>query len=244
MNTTNYLALLGVALILAVTPGPDTLLTLQYSLRQRRAGVLAALGTTSGIFVWAALVAAGVATFLRNSPTAFHAFQVLGGSYLIFLGCRALSHHRPRGAEPRVPPSGLVESAAPDSGATASLSTAVAHRPLLTAPSAGASFLAGLLCCLSNPKTGLFFLALIPQFTPANAGPLFVIAVVGGTVAAVIGAYLMIVATAADTASAWLSRPSVDRVIVRVSGGVFIVLGLTTLAPVLTEMIDVLMAGR
>ncbi|MHA7241542.1 LysE family translocator [Arthrobacter sp. TMS1-12-1] len=248
MDMTNYLALLGVAVILAITPGPDTLLTLQYALRRPSAGLFAALGSASGIFVWAALVAAGIAAFLQDSPVAFHTLRVLGGAYLFYLGYRTLTTHaRDRGAHARTP----VTVAAVGVPQKPSTSTVTTDNPVSTltdtpvdglqtrgtAPTKWSAFTAGVLCCLTNPKTGLFFLALIPQFTPTDATPLYVVAVVGGTVAAVIGGYLAIIALGAHTAGTWLNRPTVTRWIHRISGVVFIVLGLMTTIPVITALL-------
>ncbi|MBG6216829.1 threonine/homoserine/homoserine lactone efflux protein [Arthrobacter sp. CAN_A6] len=241
MNTSNYLALLGVAFILAITPGPDTLLTLQYALRQRRSGLFAALGSASGIFVWAALVAAGVAAFLQDSPEAFHTLRLLGGAYLFYLGYRALTAHARSAMRTPVAAEVLVGAGASPPRALGVEGTAEAPsaviQPVSAARTGWSAFGAGVVCCLTNPKTGLFFLALIPQFTPANTNPLYVIAVVGGTVAAVIGGYLVIVALGAHTAGAWLNKPSVTRWIERISGMVFIALGLMTTIPVLTALI-------
>lgn len=246
MNASNYFALLGVAVVLAVTPGPDTLLTLQYALRQQRAGVLAALGTTTGIFVWATLVAAGVATFLQDSPGAFHALRVLGGTYLFYLGYRAfVTRHRAtartfsaRASVPVGAHVGTVENpgALGPTTPTDSPGDLKSKKPK-PSPAARSPFLAGLLCCLTNPKTGLFFLALIPQFTPTNAGALYVIVVVGGTVAAVIGAYLLLITAGARTASTWLNRPAVTTSIERISGAVFILLGIMTIVPVVPALL-------
>lgn len=76
---------------------------------------------------------------------------------------------------------------------------------------------------MTNPKTGLFFLALFPQFTPRDSGPLFVIAVLGGTVAAAILLYLLGLVLIVDAANRWLSNP-------RVTGWIELVSGLTLLA--------------
>lgn len=247
MTTASYLALLGVAVILAITPGPDTLLTLKYSLRRRRTGLLAALGSALGVFVWAALVAAGVATFFQDSPAAFHTLRVVGGLYLLYLGYRSLTiHPRSQTAAPGIrrvtagagtaTASSAVEAPSPSPAALPSLPESLVADSRVAATPAWKAFSSGILCCITNPKTGLFFLALIPQFTPAGSGPLYVIAVVGGTVSVVIGGYLVLVAFGAHTASIWLNRPAVTRWIERVSGAIFIVLGLLTITPVLASL--------
>ncbi|GAA3404604.1 amino acid transporter LysE [Pseudarthrobacter polychromogenes] len=247
VDTSNYLALLGVAVILAITPGPDTLLTLQYALRRRSAGIFVAVGSASGIFVWAGLVAAGVAAFLQDSPVAFHTLRVLGGAYLFYLGYRALTTHtRTRMAARKSVAAGSVAGAQGPRASTllavgpgdASADTPAGDlQPGGGIPTRWSAFGAGVLCCLTNPKTGLFFLALIPQFSPTGAGPLYVVAVVGGTVAAVIGSYLAVVALGAHTAGTWLNRPAVTQWIHCISGVVFIALGLTTSIPVVTALL-------
>jgi threonine/homoserine/homoserine lactone efflux protein len=243
VDTSNYLALLGVAVILAITPGPDTLLTLQYALRRRSAGMFVAVGSASGIFVWAGLVAAGVAAFLEDSPVAFHTLRVLGGAYLFYLGYRTLSTHtRARMAARKTVAAGSVAGAQGQRTSTLLAegpgdASAGDLQPGGGIPTRWSAFRAGVLCCLTNPKTGLFFLALIPQFTPTGAGPLYVVAVVGGTVAAVIGSYLAVVALGAHTAGTWLNRPAVTQWIHCISGLVFIALGLMTSIPVVTTLL-------
>lgn len=230
MDTSSYLALLGVAVVLALTPGPDTVLTLGYALRQRRAGMLAAAGSAVGVFAWAGLVAVGVAAFLDSSPAAFQALRILGGAYLFYLGYRAITAHAPTPAAAVPMTVGLARTA----GSTV---TAAPDRREPSEPRARSAFAAGLVCCLTNPKTGLFFLALLPQFTPPGAGALFVVVVMGGTVAATIGVYLLLVALAAHTAGTWLNRPTVARRIELTSGAVFVALGLMTTVPVLASWI-------
>ncbi|GAA1120374.1 LysE family translocator [Arthrobacter flavus] len=246
VTTSNYLALLGVAIVLALTPGPDTLLTLKYALRRRRAGFFSALGSAVGVFGWAALVAAGVATFFQDSPMAFNALRVVGGLYLFYLGYRSLTAH-PRTAVKETVKETIKEtvSAAVPLGAGTgpdpvdfSAGDSGPGNPSPHGHTAGwSAFSAGVLCCLTNPKTGLFFLALIPQFTPTDAGALYVIAVVGGTVSAVIGGYLMVVALGAHTAGVWLNRPTTTLWIERISGLVFVGLGLLTILPALSALV-------
>ena len=210
-----YLTFVGVAIILAVTPGPDTLLSLRFALVSRRAGTFAALGTTFGLFVWAALAALGLAALFEASDNAYYLVSLAGGSYLFWLGSRTALTARGRFRDAAVIAASGMQEAQPVSARSVRAITA---------------FGAGVMTCLTNPKTGLFFLALFPQFTPRDSGPLFIIAVLGGTVAAAILLYLLGLVLIVDAANRWLSNPRVTGWIELVSGltliglGVFMVL--------------------
>lgn len=86
---------------------------------------------------------------------------------------------------------------------------AAGRRPRRTITSFRGTFLIGLASCMTNPKVGLFFLALFPQFTPVGASPAFAIGVLGGTVAASMWLYLIGVVLLVDAANTWLSNPVV-----------------------------------
>lgn len=207
MTLGTYLAFAGVAVILAVTPGPDTLLSLRYALVSRRAGIFAALGTTFGLFIWAVLAALGLAALFEASDSAYYIVSLLGGSYLLWLGVRTSRTARSRFRDASVITASGIQQARPVSTKSVKATTA---------------FAAGVMTCMTNPKTGLFFLALFPQFTPRDAGPLFAIAVLGGTVAAAILLYLLGLVLIIDAANRWLSNP-------RVTGWIELISGLTLL---------------
>ena len=211
MTLSTYLAFLGVAVVLAVTPGPDTLLSLRYALVSRRAGAFAAAGSSSAMFVWAALAALGLAALFEASDIAYDVVSLLGGCYLLWLGARTSLTARGRFRNAKVIAAAGIQKAAP-----------VQHRT--TTPLA--AYFAGVATCMTNPKVGLFFLALFPQFTPAGAGPLFAVGVLGGTVAVVIWAYLLGLVLLVDAANRWLSNPRVTGWIELVSGLTLFGLGL------------------
>lgn len=226
MTLGTYLAFAGVAVILAVTPGPDTLLSLRYALVSRRAGTFAALGTTFGLFIWSVLAALGLAALFEASDSAYYIVSVLGGSYLIWLGARTSLTARGRFRDASVITASGVQQTQP-----ASTNSVKAH----------AAFAAGVMTCLTNPKTGLFFLALFPQFTPRDAGPLFVIAALGGTVAAAILIYLLGLVLIIDAANRWLSNPRVTGWIELVSGLTLLGLGLYMIATGLYGLVPLLL---
>ncbi len=135
-----FLAFLGVAVILIVTPGPDTALVTRNAFRGgARSASLTALGVSLGLLTWGAASAAGLAALLAASALAFTAVKTAGAIVLAVLGVRGLV-----AAVRRTAPA--AATATPASGRTMS------------------AFLQGLLGNLLNPKAGAIFLTVVPQF--------------------------------------------------------------------------------
>lgn len=134
------LVFVGVAALLTVTPGPDTMLVMRNVLaRGRRAGLLTTSGISAGIFVHATLSALGVSLILARSALAFEAVKLAGAGYLIVLGAQSLLRlRRPDAAT-------LPDGPAPAGGGSRSL-------------------VEGLLTNLLNPKVAIFYLSFLPQF--------------------------------------------------------------------------------
>lgn len=134
---------IAVALVLIVTPGPDTALVIRNALRAgARSASLSAVGVGIGSAVWATASVVGVAALLESSDVAFTTFKLAGAAYLVYLGLRSLaSTFRPA-------PAVATESA---------LATP-------TTMSARGSFLQGVLNNLLNPKAGAIFATVMPQF--------------------------------------------------------------------------------
>ena len=137
---TDLLAFTGVSATFIVTPGPDTALTVRNAVwRGRRSGLATAVGVAIGQLSWGMAVAAGFASLLREWPTAFTALRLTGAFYLAYLGTGALRDAW-RDRSPARPAVGRAPGGHP------------------------ASLLQGLMSNLSNPKMGVFFLTLLPQF--------------------------------------------------------------------------------
>ncbi|AZQ74069.1 LysE family translocator [Streptomyces luteoverticillatus] len=204
-------AILGFALfslLVAMAPGPDTLLVLRNCLRGgRRTGSATALGAAAGSLAWGVAAALGLAAALQRWDAAFTVVRLAGAVYLVFLGAQVLWAQRRSAA------AAAVE--VPDEGGQA--------------PGAGEAFRQGLLSCLLNPKVGVFFVAVVPQFLPEGGGSALGTTLLFGAVdAAVAGVWLLLVAAGATHLLGWLRRPRVHRNLERTTGGVLVALGVGT----------------
>lgn len=202
MTPAAFLAFCGLALLLALTPGPDSFLTLRYSLRGLRSGIAAGAGAAIGQLGWALLVGVGLAAIIEQSAEVYQVIKLIGGLYLVYLGIQAFRHRKDGGTDAASP---------------------------VAAGSARRAFLAGLVSNLTNPKVGLFFLAIVPQFLPEGASAFWMTMLLGATLTVIGGLYLMLLALVAAKANAWLNRPRVSRNLERISGGILAVLGIGTI---------------
>jgi threonine/homoserine/homoserine lactone efflux protein len=140
-------AFLGIAILVIVTPGPDTALTIRNTLGGgRRGGVGTALGVATGQAIWTVAASAGVTALLVASASAFAALRLAGAAYLGWLGAQALW------------------AACRDADATTHAATG---DPVARAPRV--AFRQGVLSNLGNPKMAVFFTSLLPQFAPSGA---------------------------------------------------------------------------
>jgi len=201
-------AFAGLCLVLSVTPGPDTFLVLRIALNRPSAGIAAAAGSAMGAIAWAALVGVGLAAILEQSAELFRWVKIAGGLYLLYLGVSSFIKSRK-----------AAKSAAAGEGA---------NEPL---PYSRLSALgAGALSTLLNPKVGLFYLAVVPQFIPHGGDTMGTSLILGVVVAVIAFAYLSMIAVVAFKAMRWLKRPKVSTVVERVSSGVIAGLGVGVVA--------------
>jgi threonine/homoserine/homoserine lactone efflux protein len=196
----HFLAFLGVSIVVIVTPGPDTALTVRNTaLGSRRTGLLTALGVATGQAVWTLAAAAGMAALLVASEPAFLAVKFAGAAYLVWLGVQSL-----RAALRRTDPPG-------------SHATAQSPRTMTTAT----AYRQGVVSDLGNPKMAAFFTSLLPQFDTSFAG----ILALGLVFCLITFAWLALYATAVAKAGEGLRRPRIRRTIDALTGAVLIGLG-------------------
>jgi threonine/homoserine/homoserine lactone efflux protein len=188
------------ALALLVVPGPSVLYIVTRSVEQgRRAGFVSVLGVHAGSLVHIAAAAVGLSALLVSSALAFTTVKYAGAVYLIWLGVRRWR-------------AGGSLFAGDDRGPTAA---------------AGKLFRQGFVVNLLNPKTALFFLALLPQFVDVGRGPVPAQILVLGVVFVVLGVTSDgMYAVLASTLGGWLRRSRrVARAEPLVTGSVYVGLG-------------------
>src|SRR2546427_3191526 len=137
MSDGNSLLLFMIATVtLNVTPGPDMLYVIARSVGQgRAAGIVSALGIAAGCCVHLLAVTFGLASLMKEVPTAYEIVKFTGAAYLIYLGVRTLTSRRQK-----------------------QIATSIREARLRTI------FTQGVITNVLNPKVALFFLAFLPQF--------------------------------------------------------------------------------
>jgi threonine/homoserine/homoserine lactone efflux protein len=198
-----FLAWLAVAIVLIITPGPDTALIIRNALRAgARSASLSAVGVGVGSAAWAAASVVGVAALLETSDVAFTVFKLAGAAYLVYLGLRTLARtfrSTPGEAQdsPAAAPAGMR-------GWTA--------------------FVQGVLNNLLNPKAGAIFATVMPQFIePGDSTNRIVLMVV--CYDAIVIAWLCAYAVVVSRAGRSSVGAGVTRALERVTGIVMVGLG-------------------
>lgn len=251
MTGAELITIAGAATVLAVTPGPETILTVRLSALRRKAGLIYSLGSATGMTVWMIAALTGISALLTTFPSALLILKVVGGLYLCLLGVLAARQAlrirtELRGTPPRGQVSEIV-AATDDLGEyeTTEVSAKVgaevgadSHTDAIAEPGGKKSwgqlrsvisYRRGLFSSLSNPKAGLFFLAVMPTLVPSSAAGvdyLLLITVVIGLMLA----YQILLAFIAGMAAAALQRRSTDFYIEAVSAAVLVVMGIAVIA--------------
>lgn len=203
---TSLLGFTLVAAVLTVSPGPDFAVVLRTAVGSgRRAALWSAVGISTGCFLWGSAGAAGLTALLSASRPLYDALRIAGALYLVWLGVRAL-----RGARRATAPLAASPVEAP------------ARAPLLSPP---AAFRTGLLTNVLNPKVGVVYMSLLPQFIPDGA-PVAATTMLLVTVHAALSIlWLGTIALAVHRARALLWRPRVRRRIDQATGCALLALG-------------------
>ncbi|MFI2780751.1 LysE family translocator [Streptomyces sp. ALB3] len=144
VSTDRLLAFAAMSFLLIVIPGPSVLFVVGRALAQgRRAALTTVVGNTLGSYVLIVAVGLGIGSVVERSVLVFTVLKLAGAAYLVYLGVKAW---RERGS---------LHASFTDGG--------TAHGGLRT-------FWEGFAVGVSNPKTIVFFAAVLPQFVDRSQG--------------------------------------------------------------------------
>ena len=130
-----------------LSPGPDFALVVQNTSRYgRQIGLFIALGLSFGILLHSVFSLLGISYLIQQHPLLFLLLQILGGSYLLYLGWGALK------ASWKNRNVGKTQS--------------VSEQPQLS--SKRRAFSQGLATSILNPKALVFFVSLMSSLVPAT----------------------------------------------------------------------------
>jgi len=208
----NYLGFILAAILLNLTPGTDSMYIITRSISQgQTAGFYSVLGITSGILVHTLLAALGLSVLLANSPIAFMIVKYIGASYLCYLGFKMLTSKNSNS---------ITNHLSKDQDVTSQ-----------KAVDGWQIYKQGVLTNTFNPKVALFFLAFFPQFIDASyAYGILSFLMLGLTFATTGFIWCLCLALLAARFSTRLrENPSIETTLNRISGMVFVGLGIKLL---------------
>ncbi|MFB6109172.1 MAG: LysE family translocator [Haloplanus sp.] len=186
-------AFVPAAVAVVLVPGPDTMYAVSQSLgRGRRAGLVAGVGTATGVLVHTTVAVLGLAALLQTSVVAYSLVKYAGAAYLVYLGVQSF-----RGDE----------------------TFAVRPADVADDHSLVDSYRTALVVNVSNPKVAVFVLAFFPQFVSPSANATVQMSMLGVLYAGLSLCYLAGVAWFAGRVRRHLLESATHRRLVRYLGG-------------------------
>lgn len=204
MSVDMLLAFSLACLLLSLSPGPSNLYIMARALSQGTpAGIVAAAGLGVGSLIFVLLSVVGLASLISVSPTLYTGLKLMGAVYLCYLGVMHWRHH----ARYQTP------------------EQKTRHDSL------GKIFRQSITVELTNPKSALFFVAFLPQFTqPSTVSIAWQLTILGMIYALIAFACDLMVASLAGKLSAWLQgSPRFQLRMDQTSSAILCLLGLAIL---------------
>lgn len=206
MDAVDFGLFLLTAAVLALAPGPSTLLVLSHALSgDARRPLSLMIGALLGNLLLIAMTVFGLSAVILASQTGFTLLRWIGAAYLIWLG---ITYWR------------SLEGMPPGFPNQARSHGALRCRALMTQ---------AFLTSVTNPKGLLFYFALLPQFAPAGSSSQFIL--LGGSYLTVFMLALALYALAGQRLAALIVNPRIQLWKNRLTGSLLIGAGLLLLRP-------------
>ena len=193
-------------ILIILAPGPSVLFTIARAIAWGRlAAIATVIGNAAGMFLVSVLVALGIGPLLQRSEILYNGIQWAGGAYLIYLGYAAI--------------------------AASKVDAADMQKTVGNKPSFFTSLRNGFWVGVLNPKSVVFFAAILPQFIDQEKNNVTAQLLLLGAIFALIalisdGSYGLL----AGTIRQWLAGDVKRLIFMRLTGGVvMIALGIFTI---------------
>ena len=205
-SSSQWLAFVVASLLFIQVPGPSLLFMLGRALTvSLRGALISVAGNALGLVVQVMLVAIGLGAVVAASATAYTGLKIVGAAYVVWLGVQAIRHR----GDART---ALLSGQRPSERTTAALRT-------------------GFIVGVTNPKTIVFFVAFLPQFTSPDAATGPQLALLGLIFGLMAVASDSIWAVVAGRARLWFARQPRRLDTMSTAGGVMMIgLGATLAA--------------
>lgn len=195
------IAFTAAALLMNISPGPSNLYVMARSIAQgTQGGIVAAMGLAVGSLVHVVATSLGLSAIFAHSPTLYTIVKLLGAAYLIYLG---ITYWKSKGSD------GNEKVNQPK------------QNPLLSV------FQQSVIVEVTNPKTALFFIALLPQFVVPESGPVSQQLLILGIIVTISALPCdVLVAVSSSKISNWLLKHErAQQIQNRISGSILFAMG-------------------
>jgi len=172
------------AFLMSISPGPSMLYIMARSIAQgTQGGIISAMGLAVGGMDHVFATVLGLSAVFKYSPTLYTIVKLLGSAYLIYLGYCYWKD----------------SNSIDNNKENIRIKTKI--KPLMTI------FKESILVEITNPKTALFFIALLPQFVVSEAGSISLQLFILGLIVIIVAIPCDIfVAVFSSKVSSWLTK--------------------------------------
>jgi len=189
--------------LMSLIPGPSMLFVLGQAMwRGGRSGVIALAGVQLGYMLWYVLAALGLGTLAAQIPVAFTLLAVSGSLYLVWLGLQALRH----------------------------AGEAAEESPVPTGKRSAHPLRDGVVVAISNPKSLIYIVALLPPFVDSRSPVVPQLALLAAVAISLDVGFGLIYIAAGSRLARPMSRPQTRRWLDSGVGLIFIAIAIGILA--------------
>ncbi len=204
MEIETWLAFASASIALLMLPGPTILLIVSYAISHgRRVALATVAGVALGDLIAMTTSLVGLGALVLASATLFTMLKWVGAIYLVYLGVKLF----------RSAPSARLDT----------LGDARETDPFKV-------FLHAATVTALNPKSIVFFIAFVPQFTVPQAALVPQFAILIGTFVGFAAVNALVFALLGDRLRRQIARPAVLSMLTRLGGGTLVAMGIATAA--------------